>query len=95
MYNPKMRAVEEISVPSTLTNDPVMVKITQEAPKSTGEAPAPAVQVSIQIKDGEIPIMNPATAESHPSPISAEPISSPLPRWKGNALRPPCSARKY
>lgn len=76
-YNPKVRAVEQISVPSTLTNDPVMVQITQEAPKSGSDAPV--VQVSIQTKDGEVPIADPPTAESLPAPPSTEVPPPPLP----------------
>ena len=75
-YNPKRRAVEEISVPTTLTNDSVMIKITQEAPLGLD---APIVQVSIQTKDGEVPLANPPTAGSAPSPLSQETPPSTLP----------------
>jgi hypothetical protein len=58
--NPKKRAVEQISVPTNVTSDPVMVKITQEAPSPTGtDSPAPVVQVAVETKDAEIPITGP------------------------------------
>lgn len=60
MHNPKKRAVEQISVPTNATSDPVMVKITQEAPSQTDtDTPAPFVQVAIETKEAEIPIIKP------------------------------------
>ena len=90
IYNPKKRAVEQISVPTNVTSDPVMVKITQEVPSSTGaEGPARAVQVAVGTWDAEIPITEPlqvpvvkpaaeATADM-PPPTPEPPTPRPLP----------------
>ncbi len=60
LHNPKTRAVEQISVPTNFTGDPVMVKITQEAPLKAGAiAPDPVVQVTVKTKGAEIPITEP------------------------------------
>ena len=81
VHNPKKRAVEKISVPTNATNDPVMVKITQEAPTSDAPAPLPTVEVSVETANGELKL-----AESSPGSLSATDIpavasapSNPLP----------------
>jgi len=51
LYNPKRRAVEQISVPTNVTEDAVMVRITQEAPTKAGDPPP--VQVALETKDTE------------------------------------------
>jgi hypothetical protein len=73
IHNPKRRAVEQISVPTNATNDPVMVKITQEAPSSTGN---PTIQISLETKDVAVTISE-ATSET-PTP-QPEPPRIPLP----------------
>jgi hypothetical protein len=79
VHNPKRRAIEQISVPTNATDDPVMVKITQEAPGSGIDAPV--VQVSVETKDGEVQIAEPSSAQALPEVASVppEPTSSPLP----------------
>lgn len=53
VYNPKRRAVEQISVPTNATDDPVMLKIIQEVPEAGEVAP---LQVSLDSKEGEVTI---------------------------------------
>ena len=92
-YNPKKRAVEQISVPTNVTSDPVMVKITQEAPSKMGtDSPVPVVQVVVDTKNAEIPITEPlqvpvvtsttdATADTPPpthEPASPRPLPAPF-----------------
>jgi len=73
-YNPKKRAVEQISVPTNLTSDPVMVKITQEAPSlMSADSPAPVVQVTVETKDAEIPITEPLQVPVTASIAEAQP----------------------
>ncbi|RFU25560.1 hypothetical protein B7463_g10779, partial [Scytalidium lignicola] len=52
LYNPKTRAVEAISVPTNVTDDPVMVKITQEAPLASSSASdTQPVRISLEVGD--------------------------------------------
>jgi hypothetical protein len=83
IHNPKTKAVEQIAVPTSLTNDPVMVKITQEAPRITGtEAPPPVVQVLLELKDSEVPITDPVpvpfpqadAVPTQPSSVPPQPL---------------------
>ncbi|KAL2070073.1 hypothetical protein VTL71DRAFT_14753 [Oculimacula yallundae] len=69
VYNPTKKAMEQISIPGKATNDPILVKIVQEAPSKPTEPPS--VQVSIETKEGII-----ASAES---PLTASPDTSPSP----------------
>src|ERR1700709_321668 len=64
--NPKRRAVEQISIPTNATNDPVMVKIIQEAPVSTPDTSQPPVQISLQKSDIEMPISESTVDQSIP-----------------------------
>lgn len=68
-HNPKRRAVEQISVPTNATDDPVMVKITQE-PAVAAEA-TESVHVTLQTKHGEVDIAVPADALQEPVLASA------------------------
>jgi len=92
-YNPKKRAVEQISVPTNVTSDPVMVKITQEAPSPMSrDNPVPVVQVAVETKDAEIPITEPVqvpvttsatealggTSPSTPEPATPRPLPAPF-----------------
>ncbi|PQE25997.1 SIT4 phosphatase-associated protein [Rutstroemia sp. NJR-2017a BBW] len=76
-YNPKRRAVEQISVPTNATDDAVMVRITQQAPSSSSSR-TPAVQISLETKDTGVKIAEAETVESTTS-IPAQPASAPLP----------------
>jgi hypothetical protein len=86
LHNPKTRKVEEISVPTNMTDDPVMVKITQEAQKELAEPPPPTVQLVQESKAGEIPLSDPQPipaplndAPPAPSPDLVDAPSHPLP----------------
>jgi hypothetical protein len=72
VHNPKRRAVEQISVPTNATSDPVMVKITQEAPSTIAN---PTIQITLGTKDAEVTISE-TTDTSTPQP---EPPRTPLP----------------
>ncbi|RDW64969.1 hypothetical protein BP6252_10620 [Coleophoma cylindrospora] len=54
VYNPRKRAVEQISIPTAMTDHPVMVKITQEVPSVSSPTEAPPVKVSLET-DAEVP----------------------------------------
>jgi hypothetical protein len=76
-HNPKRRAVEQISVPTNVTNDPVMVKIIQEAPSELeGRIPPPS-QVSLESKDVEVTILE--TSEQSEAVELAPKLTAPLP----------------
>jgi hypothetical protein len=75
VHNPKGRAVEQISIPTNVTDDPVMMKITQEAPKSTSDGP---VKISLEINDAEITISQTAETQTQ-APTSPPPPAPPLP----------------
>jgi hypothetical protein len=66
VHNPKKRTVEQISVPTNATDDPVMVKIIQEpaAPDQTA-----SIQVSVGNKNADITISDSSDS------IAAEPSS--------------------
>ncbi|TVY85222.1 hypothetical protein LSUE1_G000363 [Lachnellula suecica] len=74
LFNPKKRAVETISVPVNVTDDPVMVKIVQEAP---AQNQAPNIQVSLESKDAEITIAS--TSEPGAASTSDEAITDEAP----------------
>jgi len=62
LHNPKKRAVEQISVPTNVTDDPVMIKITKEAPSLMAGASDPVVQISLEDKDTKLIITDPQAA---------------------------------
>ncbi|KAF4632400.1 hypothetical protein G7Y89_g5719 [Cudoniella acicularis] len=78
IHNPKKKAVEQISVPTNATGDPVMIKIVQEAPTPTTSNSAPSIQASLQTKDGEITV---SEAPSQDPPVIPAPTEkrAPLP----------------
>ena len=87
IHNPKKRAVEQVSLPTNLTNDPVMLNITKEAPSiSPQPSDPPPFQVSLESKDGQITIpelpvlaaneLGSSTLEP-PSNSSEQPLPSP------------------
>ncbi|CAG8983349.1 hypothetical protein HYALB_00000516 [Hymenoscyphus albidus] len=51
-YNPKRRAVEQVSVPTNATSDPVMLSITSIA-RAESQSNSPIIQVSLETKDSE------------------------------------------
>lgn len=87
VYNRKTRSVEEISVPTNLTSDPVMIKITQEAPKSaTSKVPPPAVEIKVDsaVEGGALvtdtttsPLSPPSTLSPTTETTPAEPTTTP------------------
>jgi len=73
VHNPKKRAVEQISVPTNATDDPVMVKIIQEPGTPDQNA---TVQVSLETQDGEVTLSDspdPSIASESPPIISQAP----------------------
>ncbi|KAK0107924.1 hypothetical protein ONS96_003710 [Cadophora gregata f. sp. sojae] len=52
VYNPRKKAVEQISLPSKATSDSVLVNIVQEAPSTPTESPP--IQVSLETKEDVI-----------------------------------------
>jgi hypothetical protein len=85
IQNPRRRAVEQISVPTNATEDPVMVKIIQEAPRPTDSA-APPVQVSIEPGNAAVSDLDSAVPQPEPGPpnVTPEPLPAPfrLPAWE-------------
>jgi hypothetical protein len=79
LYNPKKRAVEQISVPTNATSDPVMVKITQEASLPGAPTASPSIEVSLETKDGEIKLAESAKDNSLPAGSSVPQSSLPAP----------------
>ncbi|TGO12121.1 hypothetical protein BTUL_0094g00330 [Botrytis tulipae] len=76
VHNPKKRAVEQISVPTNTTDDPVMVKIVQEVPSSsTGD---PVIQILAETKEDEIDIGKISPLKTNRQPAS-EQTSAALP----------------
>ena len=91
-HNPKKRAVEQISIPTNATEDPVMVKIIQEAPtiSPTVDDTLP-VKLSMQTEEEEITIFDPAAShslatsenvKSEPTPRALLPAPFRLPAWE-------------
>jgi hypothetical protein len=86
IHNPKKRSVEEISIPTTATNDPVMVKIT-EVPSANSATQTSTVQVSVETKNTETILSEEikiSKSSSMPQPISSIPLPPPfrLPDWE-------------
>lgn len=75
VHNPKRREVEQISVPTNMTDDPVMLNIIQEAP---GTASEPAIKISSESNEADITVSNPDTAQPQSPPLAAS-DASPLP----------------
>jgi hypothetical protein len=75
VHNPKRRAVEQISVPTNATYDPVMVKIVQEVP-STSSSDKPPIQISLETKDAGVTT---SEGKSDASTAQVEPPRTPLP----------------
>jgi len=73
VHNPKTRAVEQISVPTNATDDPVMVKIIQESRSISTNAP---VQVLLATKQGQVTM--PGSTQTQEGPLNMEP-RTPLP----------------
>jgi hypothetical protein len=90
VHNHKRRAVEQISIPTNATSDPVMVKITQEAP-STSSPEKPAIQISLETKNGEVTVLEPTTDTDTSTPIletPRAPLPAPfrIPTWEAAEL---------
>jgi hypothetical protein len=84
MYNPKKRAVEQISIPTNATDDPVMVKIIQEAPTQELNHP---VQISVEAKNAEIKVeAQPETSLSTPSETLPALSLFRIPSWEAAEL---------
>jgi hypothetical protein len=85
--NPKKRAVEQISVPTRATDDPVMVKIAQESPSiSTSNSP---VQVSLATKEGQFTISESTLMQADLQKIELRtPLPAPfrIPTWEATEL---------
>jgi hypothetical protein len=80
--NPKRRAVEQISVPTNATNDPVMVKIIQEVPSTSSNNPP--IQTSLETKNAKVTITE-GTADILPAPGPPRtPLAAPfrVPSWE-------------
>ncbi len=91
-YNPKKRAIDQISVPTNVTSDPIMIKITQEAPSPiSADVPAPVAPMAVETKHLEIPITEPVevplfatptkaiSSADTPPPTPEPPTARPLP----------------
>ncbi|KUJ15129.1 uncharacterized protein LY89DRAFT_735262 [Mollisia scopiformis] len=62
MYNPKKRAVEQISVPTNATSDPVMVSIIQDVP--TSKSDSPVIKVAVENKDEKVVLAEASVQDS-------------------------------
>lgn len=85
LYNPKGKAVEQISVPTSLTTDPVMVNIIQ-VPETKTDGPKIQVEVENQ-NEGEVlaqTTIQTATSELPPTPTPSDPLPKPfrIPSWE-------------
>lgn len=85
VHNPKRRAVEQISVPTNATNDPVMLKITQEAPSSVSN---PQIQISVEAKDAQATNVEGAGISMRAPQIPRAPLPAPfrIPTWEAAEL---------
>jgi hypothetical protein len=89
VHNPRKRAVEQISVPTNATSDPVVAKIIQEAPSEAQGSDPPSIQVSLETKNGGLilePVITPTepvTPES-PQSLPSTPLPAPfrIPSWE-------------
>jgi hypothetical protein len=86
VHNPKKRAVEQISVPTNATDDPVMVTIIQESPSISTKAP---VEILLAAKQGQVTI--PDSTHTQEGPPNMEPrtqLPPPfrIPAWEAAEL---------
>lgn len=86
LHNPKKRAVEQIAVPTNVTDDPVMVKIVQEVPNSLSNGD-PIVQISVETKDNETGVAKAVPLEEDKRltaelPPTALPPPFRIPAWE-------------
>jgi hypothetical protein len=87
IHNPKKRAVEQISVPTNATSDPVMVNVVQEAP-----SPANPNQIQVFVDGKEIQTKIPPDSSSEPKSLPPErsigppttviPLPFRIPSWE-------------
>ncbi|KAH8819922.1 hypothetical protein F5884DRAFT_29857 [Xylogone sp. PMI_703] len=91
LYNPKKRAVEEISVPTNVTEDPVMVKITQEAPSpSSAAGDAQLVKIPLEINNlSSKPAVDGTTAPITMTTATADSIGEAGPEAEVASSPPP------
>jgi hypothetical protein len=86
LYNPKGKAVEQISIPTTLTNDPVMVNIIQ-VPETTTDGPKIQVEVGNK-KEEEVlatSTQTPPSEQPQPGTTSETSLLPPpfrIPTWE-------------
>ncbi|KAL3428139.1 hypothetical protein PVAG01_01648 [Phlyctema vagabunda] len=89
IHNPKKRTVEQISIPTNLTDDPVMVKITQ-APPSEDSKDTPMIKVSIEDKDAELVVSQSEvlTESSIQTEVAEAPLPPPfrIPSWEASEM---------
>lgn len=90
VHNPKKRAVEQFSVPTNATSDPVMVNIIQRAPSEL-EVGASPIQVSLETMDGEVTVLetsNRVETLEAPASTSTTPLPAPfrIPSWEAAEL---------
>jgi len=85
VHNLKKRAVEQISVPTNATDDPVMVKIIRESPSISTNAP---VQFSLAMKDQVTIYESTPTQEEPPNmePRTPLPPLFRIPTWEAAEL---------
>lgn len=80
LYNPRKRSVEQISVLTNATEDPVMVKITQEVPTTAGNIPPVKVEVE------KLHVIEPSAEQGIIQPIPEPENSLPslfrIPAWE-------------
>lgn len=80
VHNPKQRAVEQISVPTNATSDPVMINIIQEAPSTTVQpltTSTSGTKIEISIPADILP-----DQPTHSTPPTALPPPFRIPTWE-------------
>lgn len=85
VHNPKKRAVEQISVPTNVTDDPVMVKIVQEVPSSSNGDPIVRVLAEtegVEIDVGKVPALEAGSRPTTESSSTALPPPFRIPSWE-------------
>jgi hypothetical protein len=79
-HNPKTRAIEEVSLPTNMTGDPVMMKILQESRTTEdSDTTETVMKVSLETKDGEIPVLEKTVAVEDSAATEPVPPTQPLP----------------
>jgi hypothetical protein len=83
IHNPKKKAVDQIVVPTNVTNDPVMINLAQQASCSTAITPATAV-----VKAESKAVYAEALCATPPPLVAQEPISNPfrIPSWEASEV---------